>query len=100
MMEHFFISDYKVLCCSVSELSQNIGSSSKEQLEGLHQLPSFVVMWTPCLTNRRFFFFCFFFFFLLLPHLLLLSFFLSFFFFSSSSFFFFLSSSFLSFFFF
>jgi len=41
MMEHFFNSDYKVLCCSISELSQNIGSLSKEQLEELRQLPSF-----------------------------------------------------------
>jgi len=41
MMEHFFNSDYKVLCCSISELSQNIGSLRKEQLEELRQLPSF-----------------------------------------------------------
>jgi hypothetical protein len=41
MMEHFFKCDYKVLCCSISELSQNIGSLSKEQLEELRQLPSF-----------------------------------------------------------
>jgi hypothetical protein len=41
MMEHFFSSGYKVLCCSTSELSQNIGSLSKEQLEELRQLPSF-----------------------------------------------------------
>ncbi|GFG41052.1 hypothetical protein Cfor_06822, partial [Coptotermes formosanus] len=41
MMEHFFNSDYKVLCCCVSELSQNIESLSKEQLEELRQLPSF-----------------------------------------------------------
>lgn len=40
-MEHFFNSDYKVLCCCVSELSQNIESLSKEQLEELRQLPSF-----------------------------------------------------------
>jgi hypothetical protein len=41
MMEHFFNSDYKVLCCSISELSQNIRSLSKEQLEELRQLASF-----------------------------------------------------------
>jgi hypothetical protein len=41
MMEHFFNSDYKVLCCSISELPQNIKSLSKEQLENLRQLPSF-----------------------------------------------------------
>lgn len=41
MMEHFFNCDYKVLCCSISELSQNIGSLSKEQLEELRQLRSF-----------------------------------------------------------
>jgi hypothetical protein len=40
-MEHFFNCDYKVLCCSISELSQNIKSLSKEQLEELRQLPSF-----------------------------------------------------------
>jgi len=40
-MEHFFNSDYKVLCCPISELSQTIGSLSKEQLEELRQLPSF-----------------------------------------------------------
>lgn len=41
MMEHFFNCDYKVLCCSISELPQNIRSLSKEQLEELRQLPSF-----------------------------------------------------------
>jgi hypothetical protein len=41
MMEHFFNSDCRVLCCSISELSQNILSLSKEQLEELRQFPSF-----------------------------------------------------------
>ncbi|PNF31504.1 Origin recognition complex subunit 3 [Cryptotermes secundus] len=41
MMEHFFNCDHNVLCCSISELSQNIKSLSKEQLEELRQLPSF-----------------------------------------------------------
>lgn len=41
MMEHFFNCDYRVLCCSISELSQSTISLSKEQLEELRQLPSF-----------------------------------------------------------
>lgn len=41
MMEHFFNSDYKILCCSMSELPQKIKSLRKEQLEELRQLPSF-----------------------------------------------------------
>ncbi|XP_021933988.1 origin recognition complex subunit 3-like [Zootermopsis nevadensis] len=41
VMEHFFDCDYKVLCCSVSELAPNIKSLSEDQLEKLRQLPSF-----------------------------------------------------------
>lgn len=41
VMEHFFDCDYKVLCCSMSELAPNIKSLSEDQLEKLRQLPSF-----------------------------------------------------------
>ncbi|KAJ9574205.1 hypothetical protein L9F63_008461, partial [Diploptera punctata] len=41
MMEHFYESSWKVLCCPLSEMSQHVKNLSKEDLEDLRQLPSF-----------------------------------------------------------
>ncbi|KAJ4436818.1 hypothetical protein ANN_16950 [Periplaneta americana] len=41
MIEHFFNSNSKVLCCPIADMPQNIKSLSEEQLEELRQLSSF-----------------------------------------------------------
>ncbi|XP_069688925.1 origin recognition complex subunit 3 isoform X2 [Periplaneta americana] len=41
MIEHFFNSNSKVLCCPIADMPQSIKSLSEEQLEELRQLSSF-----------------------------------------------------------